>query len=475
MKTLEAHGIGTMAPTPKWPRALPPGPDARARLTEGYARLITRDAYFWAWPLINLHARRLALVDVAETGLAGGGIPIAPLNRICVPCDRPDAGARRSGCPSPDLIIGTGVLALDDSPVVIQVPDFGRRFWVYSAVDLRTDSFADLGVMHDTKPGFYLLAGPSWRGRAPRGITQMFRARTATALVTARVFVDDTPEDRAAILGAIQGIDMYPLAMFDGVMKRRDWRQVPRVGVDAGDGRRVSPERFVEQLAAVLHDAPALPGEEARYAQMRVLVEAAGHDSLLAAAIVEEVTRVERELVAPLHEFRNTGVPLAHHWSTIANGAVFGTDYFARTATARSNILIEKPTEVRCYYQDLDRAGARLDGGERYTLTFARDQLPPARAFWSVALYDAHHCLVANPIGRHAIGSRTRFLQPGPDGSLTIFIQSDAPDDPAQHANWLPAPANAELSLVLRVYWPDTATRDGAWGPPPVEKSERIH
>jgi len=29
--------------------------------------------------------------------------------------------------------------------VVVQVPEFGARFWVYQIVDLRTDSFAELG------------------------------------------------------------------------------------------------------------------------------------------------------------------------------------------------------------------------------------------------------------------------------------------------------------------------------------------
>ena len=43
--------------------------------------------------------------------------------------------------------------------------DFGDRFWVYQIVDQRTDSFAQVGKMYGTKPGFYLLAGPlEWNG-----------------------------------------------------------------------------------------------------------------------------------------------------------------------------------------------------------------------------------------------------------------------------------------------------------------------
>jgi Protein of unknown function (DUF1254) len=73
-------------------------------------------------------------------------------------------------CPSQDLIYGFGILDLAREPVVVQVPDFGKRYWVYQATDLRTDGFADLGTMYGTKPGFYLLAGPDWDGKVPPGI-----------------------------------------------------------------------------------------------------------------------------------------------------------------------------------------------------------------------------------------------------------------------------------------------------------------
>ena len=71
-----------------------------------------------------------------------------------------DPEERSVACPNQDVVYGVGALALDISPVVIQVPDFGDRFWVYQVVDLRTDSFVQLGKMYGTTPGFYLLVGP---------------------------------------------------------------------------------------------------------------------------------------------------------------------------------------------------------------------------------------------------------------------------------------------------------------------------
>ena len=54
------------------------------------------------------------------------------------------------------------------------------------------------------------------------------------------------------------------------------------------------------------------------------------------------------------------------------------------------------------------------------------------------------------------------------DGSLTIYVQADAPTDPDQHANWLPAPKE-RFVLMMRLYWPKEQAPsiiDGWWKPP---------
>src|ERR1700753_1744118 len=70
-----------LPPSPGWERALPPGPDTRVKMTEAYAKLVARDAYFWAWPLVNIFNRRQALKEVTEIVMAGPGsaAPLKPL------------------------------------------------------------------------------------------------------------------------------------------------------------------------------------------------------------------------------------------------------------------------------------------------------------------------------------------------------------------------------------------------------------
>jgi hypothetical protein len=308
---------------------------------------VARNAYFWAWPMVNIYNRRLAFDQCPEPGLMNGVLPFAPLNTLSMLHDYVQPEQRWVACPNQDVVYGAGIAALDRSPVVVQVPDFAGRFWVYQVVDLRTDGFAQIGAMYGTPPGFYLLVGPAWAGEIPRGIVKVFRSPTNTAFVVPRVFQDDSPQDKRAVRSVISGIDLYALDKFDGKMKHRDWTKLPKFappGGDDGEGETawVFPDRFFDQLPDVLADAPPLPGEEALYAQILAVIDAAYRDSSLKKAMINEATTVEKGVIAPLLQFRDWGVQLPNNWSAVSNPAHFGTDYFARTAVARSNILGER-------------------------------------------------------------------------------------------------------------------------------------
>ena len=70
-----------LKPSPNWAEALPPGPDTNVKITEEYAKSVGRDAYFWAWPMVNIYNRRLSFVPIKESARSGPLI-LAPLNRL---------------------------------------------------------------------------------------------------------------------------------------------------------------------------------------------------------------------------------------------------------------------------------------------------------------------------------------------------------------------------------------------------------
>ncbi len=128
--------------------------------------------------------------------------------------------------------------------------------------------------------------------------------------------------------------------------------------------------------------------------------------------------------------------------------------------------------KIEAYYPlaRRDAGGEQLDGAHAYRIRF--DTLPPAKAFWSVTMYDTSYdgvagYLVENQIGRYLINSTTTGLLTGDDGSLTIHIQHDEPDTEEGRANWLPAPPGP-FYLAMRLYWPEPEALDGTWQPPPI-------
>lgn len=449
-----------------------PGPVAGVAMTTDYVSTIARLAYVWGWPLVNSHNRRVAFAQAPAPGLMGGVLPVAPVGHNSFLTDYISPDQRFVTCPNQDVVYGMGYYALDESPVVFQVPDFGDRFWVYALYDARTDQFAQIGKAYGTQPGFYLMVGPEWEGEVPGGITAVVRCSTELAAGAPRVFLNDTAEDREAIQPILNQVLFYPLSEFDGTIKTTDWRSLPTYPAAPGAGREetrwVVPEQFFAQLPEVMRLVPPLPGEEALYAWITSVLDAAAGDPALMDALVASAATADAELIAPLFAWTYNGVPVGNGWNAGKNNAEWGSDYLSRAATAKSNMYENRPQETTYFYTDFDTDGRPLHGDGSYTVTFPPGQTPPVQGFWSLTLYNETHFFEPNALGRYSLGTKNEDLVYGEDGSLTLYAGATPPGD-GNEANWLPAP-NGPFSLYIRAYWADQAILDGAWIPPETKR-----
>ncbi|WP_223281307.1 DUF1254 domain-containing protein [Streptomyces antnestii] len=450
------------------------GPVAHSRMPESFVRAVGHFAYVWGWPMVSMINRRTALTSVPEPGLRGGVLPNAPLGRVCMLTDYIPAGQRFVACTNQDVLYGFGFGNLDEQPAVFQIPDFGDRFWVAAAWDHRTDSFAQLGKQYGTKPGFYAVVGPNWKGGLPEGISGSFRSSTALAAFCPRVFIEDTPEDRAKVMELLPYVTVYPLDQFDGTMRADDWANVPTFPVPGevsdGEVHWVDPAKFFDQLPEVLDTVPPLPGEEALYQQFRALLAAADASSEVRQTLVEVAQEAEKEIITPLLRWEYNGPPAGNGWFSPKNNSAFGTDYLTRAAIARSNMFENAPQETKYIFTDTDIDGVQLHGSHGYTVRFPAGQLPPVNGFFSMTLYNKHHFYFENDLGRYSLGTKNTDLAYGQDGSLTLYVGNTAPDG-APTSNWLPAPADG-FSLYIRAYWPQQPILDATWTPPRVERSD---
>lgn len=455
--------------------ALPPGPVSGTELPKAYVQNLATMAFLWGWPMVNMHNRRLVFEKVPENGLGDGILPLGPVNSLTMLTDYVKPEERAVATPNQDVAYGFGLLSLEKEPVVFQVPDFGRRFWIYQLGDQRTDTLGGTGQMYGTKPGFYMVAGPGWKGATPKGIQKVYRSPTNLAFIIPRAFMDDTPEDRKAIVPLVNQIVSYPLSQYDGKAKTRDWTKLPRLSDPAGgsqggsgETKWVKPEAFFDELPVVLKEVPPQPGEEALYALFQSLLQAGAKDPEVKATMKQAAIDADKGLFQDLHAYRYAGVPVANGWVSPMNGAEFGTDYFSRAAAARANIFVNPRREAAYFGAEYDSAKNRLNGANQYQLTFPKDALPPVKGFWSLTLYDADHFFAPNPLNRYSLGTKNKGLVYNADGSLTLYVQNARPSDDKLN-NWLPAPAG-DFELYLRAYWPQPAIMEGKWAPPPVEK-----
>ncbi|WP_413989156.1 DUF1254 domain-containing protein [Labrys okinawensis] len=436
-----------------------------------YARTIAQMAYIWGWPIINMINRRTAITQAPHPGHLNGVLPAAPRGQIAMLDDYIEPSETFVTCPNQDVVYGLGFFSLDEEPVVIQVPDFGDRFWVYALYDARTDQFGHLGKPYGSQQGFYLLAGPRWQGLKPFGITEVIRASTSLANAIPRVFQDDTPEDRRAIQSIINQIVAYPLTEFTGEMKTIEWKKVPDIQGPASSGEEtkwVVPEKFFDQLPQAIEIVDPLPGEEAMYAQFRLLLDSAAGDPDLKKVLLDAAIETEAKVIKPFFEWKHNGRPAGNGWNRSTNNAQFGLDYFNRTGTSKSNMFDNRPNETQYFYTDYDASGQQLTGSQSYAVTFSAGQEPPVDGFWSLTLYNDKHLFHANDLKRYSLGTKNKTLNRHSDGSLTLYIAAKSPGADKE-ANWIPAP-DGTFSLYIRAYWGKAPITDGSWQPPKIER-----
>ena len=115
-----------------------------------------------------------------------------------------------------------------------------------------------------------------------------------------------------------------------------------------------------------------------------------------------------------------------------------------------------------------DSDGKKLDGTNKYVLHFAKDQIPPVDAFWSITMYDKDTYLVDNPINRYTLGDRSN-MKLGDDGSLTITFRASRLAR-TRKATGCRAQGDT-FKLALRLYVPKKQVADGTWKPPSVKRA----
>lgn len=431
---------------------------------------IAAEAYVYAFPM--LMGYRFAFSAFLTPGLPSYR---GPANAIHGKAATLDHTFRDVITPNADTPYSFGLLDLRAEPVVLHVPAVTDRYYVLQFVDLFGTNPHFIGSRATgTRPGTYLLVGPGWdRDAASFGdFDAVLPFDTDLAFVIGRTQLlgaDDLP----ALARVMAGYEMQPLSHH----RAAEPAAVPPVQWPVWDDAASRDERFIGYLNFLLAFCrPILSSEEGLMARFARIGIGAGVP-FSADDLEDPVRRAIRAGVsaarARMADRARTVGEQVHGWMSadvFGDRAWYGGDYLLRAAAAMAGWGGNDRAEAVYPTAREDGDGMPLDGTHRYRVRFG--SAPPCRAFWSVTLYDTSYdgtagYLVDNPIDRYLINSTTEGLAYGEDGSLTIAIQHEQPGEPAERANWLPAP-EGPFYLVLRIYWPEEAALDGSWTPPPI-------
>ena len=360
--------------------------------------------------------------------------------------------------PNNDTLYTNAWLDLSREPVVLEVPDFAGRYYVLGLLDFYTNPFGYLGSRTTgTGAGRFLLHGPDWHGEVPAGM-QAVPCPTNAVWMIGRLLVDGDADLSAghALQDAIalKRLDGEPAAFaFDAGMQPRE---------HLGD-----PARFAAVVNQMLADNPPPAAEAdmvARFAEAGI-----GKGITPTPAQIETLGAALKGVLADLAEPQASDMGGGWTMSVDVRDS-YGTHYLQRALVARNYIGALGVQEAMYVMADRCADGAPLDGGHAYRLHFAADNLPRVGAFWSLTMYDKGDCmLVPNELARYSLGDRSPSLARGADGSLTLYLSTQPPQDRARHGNWLPAPAGA-FYVALRLYVPQPAHLDRTYRYPAIER-----
>ncbi len=148
--TADTRSSGVQVPIPQTAAEVP-GP-AAGPMTKASVQMMGRMAYVWGWPLVYVDNQRTALTKAPKTALVAGVMPVGPMNQVVMLTNYVDPREKFIPIPNQDVVYGLGWLSLAEEPVVLQVPDFGDRFWTFPVYDARTSESASLGCNTGPSP-----------------------------------------------------------------------------------------------------------------------------------------------------------------------------------------------------------------------------------------------------------------------------------------------------------------------------------
>jgi hypothetical protein len=382
---------------------------------------------------------------------------------------------RDGGTPNNDTPYSFAMLDVSKEPVIISVPPVKDRYFSVQLTGFDTDNFAYIGTRSTgSAGGNFAVVGPDWKGKLPKGVKPLPPSHTGVAIAAVRIMAT-APEAAGQVpmtaLNALQDkFILTPLSRWGKPGFAPIVYSKPLPPFNHKDDPLVEWKTINRALAEV-----PVPARHARYLQQFAHI---GIGPGLDVEVLDPATKRGLNRALDAGKRLVTGAAITFARATTYDGwnyhspllGRFGEadDFVARAGiVSLAGIIAHDNAEALYIASTNDAEGKTVSGKHRYVLRFAKDQLPPVNAFWSVTAYGLDFNLIDNPLNRYSLGDRNPLVRDA-DGGLTLYVQRDNPG-PAKELNWLPVGDEA-FKLTMRLYLPRAPALDRSWRAPPLRR-----
>ncbi len=435
--------------------------------TPSEARAIAKEAYLYGYPVVEMYK------TLYTQAVDKGGVNFkAPFNHIGNTAQVFTPKDTTLATPNPDTPYSFVWMDLRSEPLVLTLPKIeDNRYYSVQLVDLYTHNFAYLGTRSTgNNGGHYMIAGPDWKGQQPVDVDRVVYSESnlAYALYRTQLFDEKDLNKVKQIQNGykVQSLSSYVKQAAPAKAPKIDW---PKPLANMTEGPQLF--RYLNFMLAFAAPQDSEKDQLARFATIGIAPGAPFKVNQLSAeqrkALEDGIADAKAEFAAFKKDKLDT--------QQVAIGDLFGNrDHLKnndlyRYAGAEVGLFGNSADEATYFNYVVDSEGKPANGARHsYTVHFAKDQLPPADAFWSLTLYNAKtKLLVPNHKKRYVINSRMLpNLKLDADGGLTLALQHHEPPK-AEQSNWLPAPPSP-FYAVLRLYLPKPEANNGQWKLPPL-------
>ncbi|UYL08505.1 DUF1214 domain-containing protein [Bdellovibrio sp. SKB1291214] len=431
---------------------------------------IAAETYIYAYPLVVMATTREVMTAVPRPGKEK-----APLNQLANRRLLPNENSSET-YPETDTLGSVAWLDVSKEPVVVSWPHPGNRFVLFSLISAWGEVFAAPGTRTvGSQKKSFIITGPYWKGAVPSSMQRII-----------------SPTNSVWMVGRVQ---VNGLSDYDGIYAFQDQMKITPLSRISKKAIKASPVPFnidVDSRTPILEQVENM---DARVFFATFVAELKNNPPAQTdGAIISKMAALGMfpdkvfqydQLPAHVKEALNSGyfagqesfakfqrgtpnLRMANGWGHPILAGRYGTNYQVRALMTKLGLETAAPQDMTLAQAMVDRRGERLNGGFKYLLKFPKDKLPPVQGFWSVSLYNTRKFFVPNSLNRFAL-TGSEGLKKNTDGSIDIYVQAVSPGKSLE-SNWLPAPANEDFSLVMRMYWPRQSVLDGTWKIPALEK-----